>query len=141
MKLNDFLNVDESCQADFLIRLARVSWEKIDDEFDVRDAVFKYLDVAEEVLDGRIELIPDLLRFMGYKSDGDDFFDLGERVERSESHLAAVNLSSYACGFACRVAALKAGYRSLPDSVLEAVPELFVESCRESAELLGIEEV
>lgn len=113
------------------------AWNKVHEPEDIVIQVRDYLTLGYEVLDGRLEKLPQLIRFIEDADMEHDFGAFFERIQHNETASAALDLASYACGFVLRTAANASGYGPLPDPVLESLPEIY-EYYQGRASLLGV---
>lgn len=134
---SNFLQEDESDQARFLLDTAMSAWNKVHEPEDIVRQVRDYLTLGYEVLDGRFDKLPQLIRFIEDPDMEHDFGAFFERIQHNETASAALDLASYACGFVSRTAANASGYSPLPDPVLESLPEIY-EYYQGRASLLGV---
>jgi hypothetical protein len=132
-----FLNLSEKEQARFLLDVASAAWDQQDKFNEIKIKVESNLKLGYRILDGDIDNIHLLIRFLDDPNMMEDFASFFEQIKHDKNAAAALDLASYACGFVCRLSAQKAGVNVLPDPVLEALPDVY-EYFRDRAELLGL---
>ena len=74
------------------------AWNKVHEPEDIVSQVRDYLTLGYEVLGGRIEKLPQLIRFIEDPDMQHDFGAFFERIQHNETASAALDLASYACG-------------------------------------------
>ena len=135
---NRFSDLNELEQAHFLIQTAKAAWGldlKINAEIIL--SVQQHLETAEKIQNGDFDRISDLMPFLEDPDMEKDFSAYYEIVHHNDRAAAALDLASYACGFVLRIAGRKKGLMSMPDPVIESLPEIY-EYYQERARFLGI---
>lgn len=132
-----FLDLDEDGQAKFLLHIAEKALSFIVSDMEIYRIILHYLKLARSIVDGDYGKINQLMVFLEDENMKNDFSSFWEILKESEKDSAALDIISYACGFICRCAAKKAGIRTLPDPVIESVPDIY-EYYRDRAKLLEI---
>ncbi|PTT86032.1 hypothetical protein DBR42_13990 [Pelomonas sp. HMWF004] len=134
---NEFPQLDERGQAEFLLRVAKLAVGAFVGFPLIECKVQEYLALASELYEGRVELTPALMVFIEDPEMRRDFGAYFEVVKDDEAACAALDLASYACAFLLRIVCGQRSGRGLPDSVLEALPEIHA-YYRDRAAFLGI---
>ncbi|MES9971533.1 MAG: hypothetical protein ABW092_15985 [Candidatus Thiodiazotropha sp.] len=134
---DDFLNLSEKKQARFLLDVASAAWDQHEKFNDIKIKVESNLKLGYRVLEGDINSLHILIRFLDDPNMIEDFSVFFEQLKDNETAAAALDLASYACGFVCRISAQNAGVNTLPDPVLEALPDVY-EYFRDRAGVLGL---
>ncbi len=132
-----FPSLDEPSQGKFLLDVAYDAWSKQHGFDEIKQKVLKYLKLGYQVCSGRYENFPELLKFLDDPDMKNDFGAFFEQVQHDEMASAALDLASYACGFVARISAKEAGCRSLPEPVLESMPDIY-EYYRDKTDLLRL---
>ena len=136
-KWDDFPRLPEPVQARILLEVASAAWKQQSAFGDIKAEVQEYLKLGYELLEGRCEKLPQLIKFLDDPEMAHDFGAFYERLKDNKSAAAALDIASYACGFVSRMVAKKCQYGPLPDPVLEALPDIY-EYYQEQAALLGV---
>ena len=111
-------------QAMFLLNLAEQASPHIVGFENVKTSVEANIELGKQVIDGKIDGLPKLLKFIEDPHMAEDFGSFYELVKGDEKASAALHIASYSCAFAARVVAEREGFKPLPDPVLEALPEV-----------------
>ena len=134
---NTFDTLEEGAQALFLLDIAERALPSLDGHPGEQARITAYVATARAVLDGSTELHSELMRFLDDPFMEEDFSIYFLELEGDEAACAALDLTSYACGFVARITAPAAGATGLPDPVRESVPGAAV-YYRERAAFLGL---
>ena len=122
---NDFLNLSEIDQCKFLLNVAKLAWKDRDEYPEIKLKVSDYLSVASEILKGEVIKLPQLMVFLEDPDMEDSFAEYFDIISENEKVAAALDLASYACGYICRIVAQNQGIKSLPEPVIESIPEIY----------------
>lgn len=133
----NFLELTEDDQARFLLKIASYAWKNQEGFDEIKSKVESSIKLGYEILDGDSNNIEMLIRFLDDPNMEEDFGAFFEKIKDSEAASVALDLASYACGFVCRLSAEKANIISLPDPVLEALPDIY-EYFHDRAKLIGL---
>ena len=134
---NEFPQLDERAQAAFLLRVAKSSVNAFGGFLQIKCKVQEYLNLASKLCEGCVEFAPELMSFIDDPEMRCDFGAYFEVVKDDEYACAALDLASYACAFLLRIVFAEKNGKGLPDSVLEALPEIHA-YYRDRATILGI---
>ena len=122
---HNFPELNEEDQARFLLNMASSAWKKQEGFDEIKWKVEFYIQLGHDILNGDFNKIKILIYFLDDPYMKEDFGYFFEQLKYSEKASAALDLASYACGFVCRLSAEKANIHSLPDPVLEALPDIY----------------
>lgn len=134
---NSFDRLEEGAQALFLLDIAERALPSLGHHPVEQEKIAAYVATARAVLDGNTDLHGALMRFLDDPFMEEDFSIYFLELEGDEAACAALDLTSYACGFVARITAPAAGATGLPDPVRESVPGAAV-YYRERAAYLGL---
>lgn len=134
---NNFLILGEEEQARFLLDISFSAWNLVENLHEIKSKVTDYLELGYEILDGDTSKWSVLVKFLDDPDMKEDFPAYCELTKDDRIASAALDLASYACGFVCRITAARVGTKSLPDPVIESLPEVY-EYFRDRAESIGV---